>query len=176
MGKTAEYDASMKTSMTDKDSNKILVGAAGEHLVLSRLFSHRILASLAPPKFPDVDILVNPIGGGSAKWIQVKSTETKGKDRGWHMKDEHLSLVSPQLFYCFVELSSETQNVFVIPSRIVAKVLTETDKAYMKKPKKDGSKRTSHSHRMLKPNFLIQVPSAPEGWMDKYLEKWELLK
>jgi hypothetical protein len=165
----------MKSSITTKDADSILVGAAGEHLVLSRLYSHRILASFAPPKFPDVDILVNPINGGRAKWIQVKSTETKGKDRGWRMSDEHLKLVSPQLFYCFVELSSVSQNVFVIPSRIVAKVLTETDKAYMKKPKSDGSRRTSHSRRMLKPSFYVQVPSAPEGWMDKYLEKWELL-
>lgn len=162
----------MKSSITKKDTNTILVGAAGEHLVLSRLYSNRILASFAPPKFPDIDILVNPISGGSAKWIQVKSTETVGKNRGWMMRDEHLELVSPRLFYCFVELNSIYQNVFVIPSRIVAKVLTETDKAYMKKPMADGSKRASHSRRMLKPSFLLDVPSAPEGWMNKYLEKW----
>jgi len=54
-------------------------------------------------------------------------------------------------------------------------VLKEADKAYMKKPKSDGSIRTSHSRRMLKPSFLVDIPSAPDGWMERYLEKWELL-
>ena len=166
----------MIKALTTKKTDTVLIGAAGEHLVLSRLYSERVLASFAPPKFPDVDILVNPIDGGSSRWVQVKSTETTGLARGWLMKDEHLKLVSPKLFYCFVELKSKPQNIFVIPSSVVAKVLTEADKAYMKKPKLDGSNRTTHSHRMLKPTFLVDIPSAPDGWMNKYLEKWDLLK
>lgn len=166
----------MEKVITTKDADTVLVGAAGEHLVLSRLYSLRILASFAPPKFPDVDIFVNPIDGGSPKWIQVKSTETTGINRGWSMKDEHLKLISPKLFYCFVELSSNPQNIFVIPSHVVAKVLTDANEAYMKKPKLDGSKRTTHVRRMLKPRFLVDIPSAPDGWMSKYLEKWEVLE
>ena len=165
----------MAKSITSKRAENIFIGASGEHLVLSRLYSLRILASLAPPNAPEVDILVNPVDGNTSKLIQVKSTESTGKNRGWPMRDEHLDLTSPKLFYCFVELSSRPQNIFIIPSRVVAQVLKEADKAYMKKPKSDGSIRTSHSRRMLKPSFLVDIPSAPDGWMERYLEKWELL-
>lgn len=165
----------MTQPITSKNADKVFIGAAGEHLVLSRLYSRRILASLAPPKFPDVDILITPSDGNQSKWIQVKATETEGKGRGWHMKDEHLKLAAPHLFYCFVELKSKPQNVYVIPSKIVAKVLTEADKAHMKKPMADGSKRTNHSRRMLKPSFIVDIPSAPDGWMNKYLEAWDLI-
>ena len=166
----------MVKALTTKDTHKVFIASAGEHLVLSRLYFHRVLASLAPAQFPDFDILVNPIAGGSSKWVQVKSTETTGLGRGWSMDDEHLKLVSPKLFYCFVELSSQPQKIFVIPSSVVAKVLIEADKAHMKKPKLDGSVRTNHSRRKLKPRFLVDIPSAPDGWMNKYLEKWDLLK
>ena len=169
----------MGVPLTKKRADKNFIGAAGEHLVLSRLYARRVLASLAPPNTPEVDILVNPIDGNNSKLIQVKSTESSGKDRGWSMRDEHLSLVSPKLFYCFVELSSNpqnVQNVYVIPSGVVAQVLKEADKAYMNKPQRDGSARTKHSRRMLKPNFLVDIPSAPVGWMGTYLERWDLLK
>ena len=165
----------MTKPITTKNADNVFIGAAGEHLVLSRLYSRRILASLAPPKFPDVDILISPLDGNQSKWIQVKATETVGKGRGWLMKDEHLELVSSQLFYCFVELKSDPQNVYVIPSKIVAKVLTEADESYMKKPMQDGSERTTHSRRMLKPSFIVDIPSAPDGWMNKYLEAWDLI-
>lgn len=165
----------MGVPLTKKRADKNFIGAAGEHLVLSRLYARRVLASLAPPNASEVDILVNPVDGNNSKLIQVKSTESSGKDRGWSMRDEHLSLVSPKLFYCFIELSSNPQNVYVIPSGIVAQVLKEADKAYMNKPKQDGSARTKHSRRMLKPQFLVDIPSAPNGWMDKYLERWDLL-
>jgi hypothetical protein len=40
---------------------------------------------------------------------------------------------------------------------------------------KDGSKRVEHKYRLLKNNFGTTVKSAPNGWMDGYLENWELL-
>lgn len=163
----------MKSEKANKRAKSVFVGAAGEHLVLSRLYTRRLLASLAPQNAPDVDILVNPLDNRKSRVIQVKCTETVGKNRGWTMNDKHLKLVSPKLFYCFVELKSNPQKVYVIPSRKVAQVLKEADKKYMKTPKRDGSKRSSHNRRMLKPNFLVDIPSAPPGWMDKYLEKWD---
>ena len=47
--------------------------------------------------------------------------------------------------------------------------------AWMKKPKQDGSKREKNMWRMIKPSFYVKTEVAPEGWMDKYLEKWSLL-
>ena len=53
-----------------KDKN--LVGAAGEHLVLSRLLSKGILAAQAPRGARKADILVNHLDGKPPCLIQVK--------------------------------------------------------------------------------------------------------
>ena len=52
-----------------KDKN--LVGAAGEHLVLSRLLSKGILAAQAPRGARKADILVNHLDGKPPCLIQV---------------------------------------------------------------------------------------------------------
>ena len=54
-------------------ADKQLVGAAGEHLVLSRLLSKGLLASQAPRGTRKADILVNPLDGGRPVLIQVKT-------------------------------------------------------------------------------------------------------
>jgi hypothetical protein len=56
----------------------------------------------------------------------------------------------------------------------VVQVLSEAHTAQMKKPMKDGSKRTKHQGRKLKNKFIVDIKSAPDGWMDKYLEKWDV--
>ena len=57
-----------------------LVGAAGEHLVLSRLLNHQYLAAQAPPGAAKVDILVNHLDEKPPRLIQVKTIT--GKDIG----------------------------------------------------------------------------------------------
>ena len=66
-----------------------LVGAAGEHLVLSRLLSRGILAAQAPRGTRKADILVNHLDGKAPCLIQVKTRSGKGADGGWHMKAKH---------------------------------------------------------------------------------------
>ena len=155
-----------------KDKN--LIGAAGEYLVLSRLLQRGILSSLSPFHACKADILVNPVNGGDASYIQVKTT-TKVNKSEWNVSEKDLKQNDKNMFYCFVELNSSPQRVFVIPARKVSQVLIDSDRAYMKKPMKDGSKRTEHKYRLLKNNFGTNVKSAPSGWMDEYLENWELI-
>ena len=54
-------------------SDKQLIGAAGEHLVLSRLLAQGLLASQAPRGVRTADILVNPLDDGKPLLIQVKT-------------------------------------------------------------------------------------------------------
>jgi hypothetical protein len=157
-------------------ADKNLIGAAGEHLVLSRLLSRGILASQAPRGARKADILVNPLDGGKPKLIQVKSTSSGSGPVGWKMKDEHMTEKSTDLIYCFVDFRNQPERVYVIPAKKVAQVLVAVDKAWMKKPMKDGSKREKNMWRMIKPKFIVITDVAKPGWMDKYLEKWELLK
>jgi hypothetical protein len=39
---------------------------------------------------------------------------------------------------------------------------------------RDGTKRTSHNRPKLKNNFIVDIKSAPDGWMNKYKEKWDV--
>lgn len=152
-----------------------LIGAAGEHLVLSRLLSRGILAAQAPQGTRKADIIVHPIDGGTPWLIQVKTRLKGSVGGGWKMDDKHLSDKSSNLIYCFVDLNASPEKVYVIPARKVAEVLSEADKLWMKKPKRDGSKRTKHNWRMIKPQFILKLKTAPDGWMDKYLENWDQL-
>ncbi len=152
-----------------------LVGAAGEHLVLSRLLSRGILAAQAPQGTRKADIIVHPLDSGTPWLIQVKTRLKGPKGGGWKLDDKHMSETSTNLIYCFVDLQSVPEKVYVVPSKKVAEVLVEADKKWMKKPMRDGSKRTKNMWRMIKPKFILDLKSAPDGWMDKYLENWDLL-
>ncbi len=152
-----------------------LVGAAGEHLVLSRLLSRGILAAQAPQGTRKADIIVHPLDSGTPWLIQVKTRLKGPKGGGWKLDDKHMSETSTNLIYCFVDLQSVPEKVYVVPSKKVAEILVEADKKWMKKPMRDGSKRTKNMWRMIKPKFILDLKSAPDGWMDKYLENWDLL-
>jgi hypothetical protein len=153
-----------------------LVGAAGEHLVLSRLLSRGILAAQAPQGTRKADIIVHPLDGGTPWLIQVKSRLNGPKDGGWKLDDKHMNESSTNLMYCFVDLQAVPEKVYVVPAKKVAQILTEADKKWMLKPMRDGSKRTKHMWRMIKPNFILELKSAPKGWMKKYLENWDQLE
>lgn len=152
-----------------------LVGAAGEHLVLSRLLSKGILAAQAPQGTRKADIIVHPIDDGIPWLIQVKSRLKGAAGGGWKLDDKHMAETSSNLIYCFVDLQTTPEKVYVVPSKKVSEILIEADKKWMKKPMRDGSKRTKNMWRMIKPKFILDLKSAPEGWMDEYLESWNLL-
>jgi hypothetical protein len=149
-----------------------LIGAAGEHLVLSRLLRKGVLASQSPFNASRYDILVNTRRNQTPVLIQVKTT-SQGKSN-WQMKPEDANSSDKNFYYCFVDLSTEPEKVYVVPSKKVSQVLVEADKAWMSKPRKDGTKKAEHKMRMLKNKFILDIKSAPDGWMDKYLEKWEV--
>ena len=109
--------------------DKQLVGAAGEHLVLSRLLAKGILASQAPRGARKADILVNPLDGGRPVLIQVKTTSGSRTRVGWHMNVKHESITDKDLFYCFVNLGEDNPQVYVIPAKVVACLLYTSDAA-----------------------------------------------
>lgn len=147
-----------------------LVGAAGEHLVLSRLLTRGFLAAQAPRGVRKVDILVNFLDGSEPCLIQVKS-RSRGSDGGWHMAAKHEDIVDPDLFYCFVDLQALHPTVHVMPSAVVASVLKKDHSTWLDTPGKSGQAHNPTNFRRLRPNCLAQE----NGWMDTYLENWELI-
>jgi len=161
--------------MKDKKGKKVqtaIIGAAGEYLVLSRLLQRGILSSLSPFNAYRADILVNTMDGGRASYIQVKTTTKVGKSE-WNVSEKDMRNFDENMFYCFVEINSDPQKIYVIPAKKVSQVLVESDRAYMASPMRDGSKRREHKYRLIKNHFQVKVRAAPDGWMDKYLENWD---
>ena len=152
-----------------------LVGAAGEHLVLSRLLSRQYLAAQAPPGAAKVDILVNHLDGKPPRLIQVKTITGKDINNGWHMSEKHEKIVDPNIFYCFVALGDIESDVYVVPSETVATVVTDEMAKWLATPGAKGQQRKYTEMRRIQNQYKDKFDSAPDGWMNEYLEKWELL-
>ena len=148
-----------------------LTGAAGEHLVLSRLLYRGLVAAQAPEGVRKVDILVTPKLDNIQRLIQVKSRRY-GSDGGWHMSKKHEDEKDPNLFYCFVDFEPEKPDVYVIPSAIVADAIKYDHALWLNTPGLKGQKRKDTNMRRLRP----KMPSLKEGWIEEYLEKWELIE
>lgn len=156
-------------------SDTQLVGAAGEHLVLSRLLARGILAAQAPRGTRKADILVNHLDGKAPCLIQVKTRSGKGADGGWHMKAKHEDIKDKDMFYCFVDLTEPHPIVYVVPALQVAKVVTESHAKWLSTPGKKGQSHNETDMRRIRNSYGMDLKSAPDGWMKKYLENWELI-
>lgn len=145
-----------------------LTGAAGEHLVLSRLLQRGVVAAQAPEGVRKVDILVNPLDGGTPLFIQVKSRQF-GSDGGWHMRAKHEAMIEDNLFYCFVDFEPREPVVFVVPSKVVADSIAEDHRIWLATPGKKGQAHNDHDMRRVRP----KMASMPDDWMVQYLENWD---
>ena len=157
------------------NQDKQLLGAAGEHLVLSRLLTLGYLAAPAPRGTRKADVLVNPLDNKRPWLIQVKTTlRTDGRAK-WHMKEKHENISDEDMFYCFVDLDLKDSNVFVIPAKKVSMVIKASYKAWLSTPGKKGQAHNETVMRWMTSEYSWKVPGVESGWMDEYLEKWELL-
>lgn len=145
-----------------------LTGAAGEHLVLSRLLSRGVLAAQAPRGARKADVLVNFLDEARKPvLIQVKSRQY-GSDGGWHMSEKHESQDQEDLYFCFVDFEPEFPTVHVIPAKVVSQVVKMDHEIWLATPGKKGQAHNPTPMRRIRPAAL----GMGEGWMDQYLENW----
>ncbi|OGJ65037.1 hypothetical protein A3F36_01130 [Candidatus Peribacteria bacterium RIFCSPHIGHO2_12_FULL_55_11] len=166
-------------------SHSTLTGAAGEYYVLCQLLRHGWIAALAPKGVPNADIIVTDVEGNRQCAIQVKTRRDIGSDKGWHMSKKHEAIISPSLFYCFVDLGkneSDPPVTFIIPSSIVASTLKDSHQLWLDTPGKDGSRHNDTDMRRLLPDYARRRQLQPTfaqkfgpGWMEQYREKWSIL-
>lgn len=137
---------------------KILIGEAGEHLVLSRLLRLGYVASQAPRSWKADDILVE--GGWS---VQVKTTAIKA--RQWMVGN-----VEPadKLIYALVHFTSDSDgSVYVVPSQMIRDFTDAAHTAYLAlHPIKDSP------IRIVVDPFRCEVPGFPSGWLSEWREGW----
>ncbi len=155
--------------------DKQLVGAAGEHLVLSRLLNLGFLAAQAPRGTRKVDVLVNHLDNKPPCLVQVKTRTGVDADQGWHMGIKHEEMKDDDMFYCFVALGEIESKVYVIPASKVAEAVTESHSTWLKTPGAKGQQHNDTDMRRIKNRYGMKLKSAPDGWMDQYLENWSQL-
>jgi hypothetical protein len=148
-----------------------LTGAAGEHLVLSRLLSRGFLAAQAPRGTRKADILVNFLEGEGHCLIQVKSRQS-GSDGGWHMKEKNESVADPELFYCLVDFQPSSPEVYVIPAAVVGSALRRDHEIWLSTPGKSGKPHNPTNMRRLRP----KMSGKAANWMDEFKERWDLIE
>lgn len=152
-----------------------LTGAAGEHYVMYRLLRMGYVAGLSPQGAPNSDIIVTSVDGERTAVLQVKTRNELGSDGGWHMKRKHEDLISKNLFYCFVDFRDKPV-VYIIPSKVVAEVLGEAHKTWLRTPGKNGRKHNDTEMRRLLPNYKnLNLNNYSNGWLEKYKENWKIL-
>lgn len=159
-----------------------LLGAAGEHFIMCELLRRGYIAALAPQGVPNTDIVVTDLTGHRLCTIQVKSRRDIGADGGWHMGPKHERIIGDRLFYCFVDFGKtpkDRPSVFVMPSSVVAEVISVSHKAWLSVPGAKGQKRNDSKMRRLMPDYKKSYHPNPTpyplGWMDQYRDAWHLL-
>lgn len=106
-------------------ASSTIIGAAGEHYVMCQLLRRDLIAALAPTGVPNADIVVTDKVGDRLFAIQVKVRTDDGERDAWHMKAKHEEILSPSLFYSFVDFGGSLTaqpKCWVVPSKTVAKV------------------------------------------------------
>jgi hypothetical protein len=170
-----------KVNMTinNQVSSSTLLGAAGEYFVMYQLLRRGIIAALAPTGVPNADIIVSDQVGSRLAAIQVKARRDIGSDGGWHMKAKHEKIISPLLFYCFVDFGKsegDPPKTWIVPSKVVSEVLSETHQAWFIQPGKNGQAHKPTEMRRFLPDFSKRnTLSYPLGWLKQYEEKWSLI-
>jgi hypothetical protein len=163
-------------------SQSTLIGAAGEFYVMSELLRRGYIAAMAPEGVPNADIVVTDVEGKRLCSIQVKTRRGVGADGGWHMKERHETIRSDRLFYCFVDFGTAVDArplVYVMPSALVADVISLVHRKWLGTPGKKGQPHKDGPMRRLLPNYKRTFQNTenpyPLGWLDPFRDGYQVL-
>lgn len=92
------------------------------------------------------------------------------------MSEKNENLSEKDLFYCLVDISKPHSDVYAISSALVAKIVKEDHSTWLAALGKNGKAHNDNAIRRLTSDYKGKIKSAPKGWMDKYLEAWDLIK
>lgn len=124
------------------------VGIAGEHFIAYMLAKHDFKVGMTSGRTEGFDLFVqNPNGKNLV--VSVKTTySSKSKEIIMNKKAE--TLIDKNLFYAFVRLNMPEgePEFWIVPSKIVADAMVNSDKVWMDKPKRDGSAHKEHPMRL----------------------------
>ena len=92
------------------------------------------------------------------------------------MSEKHEDIVEERLFYVFVDLETEPPTTYIVPSRIVAEVITRSHQLWLDTPGRGGRAHRQSAFRRLRRDYSpLDVPGYRDAWLEQYRERWELL-
>ena len=163
--------------------NSNSVALAGEFAVLSQLALRGYDANLTLGHTKNVDILVSHPMTGKMFKLEVKTNHKNNKSSksssklfgnfvsAWMMNEKHESIKDPNLYYCFVNISTNAQSFrfFIVPSIVVAQYVQGQHKLWLKdKPSRSHTTKMRTFRMGLKSEkYLIQTP-----FVEKYENNW----
>ncbi len=151
--------------MKKNELETVTVGVTGEYYVAAELSHRGYISSITLRNTRGIDIIVSNKEGTKSATIQVKSTYNNRKN-SWILTQKSESFFSDNHFYVFVNLDKPgiRPKFFIVPSKIVAKHITNDHKNWLNKPGRKGQQHKDNQMRKF------------EDSENKYLEKWNLLE
>lgn len=145
------------------NETNVNIGNSGEYFVAGELERRGFTVAVPMSNVKDFDILAINRETHQQFAIQVKTTGYKQKK--WTLSKKNETLVGDNIFYVFVSLNElDTPEYHIVPSKIVAKTITESHKIWLETPGKKGQMRNDTNIRV----FLDKD--------DTFYDKWSLLE
>jgi hypothetical protein len=113
------------------------LGVAGEHLVAARLTLRGFIATITSKNTKLYDIIAYDPKRKKHYKIQVKTGNKKNP--AWPLDKKNENLVDDDFYYVFVSLFN-SEDYYVVPSKIVSDYIKKNHKDWLKKPSKNGQK------------------------------------
>ncbi len=171
--------------MSKINSNSISL--AGEFAVLSQLALRGYDANMTLGNTKGVDILVSNPENGKMYQLEVKTnyrntrngisnSKIHGKTlSGWIMMKKHETMISSTLFYCFVNISKDTDNFkfYIVPSKIVAKYVKHQHKLWLDAKKVEGKNVVDGEMRLFRIGTKLEKYHIPTPLAEKYENNWK---
>ena len=163
--------------------NNNSVALAGEFAVLSQLALRGYDANLTLGRTKSVDILVSHPDTGNMYKLEVKTNHRSSRSAGgssklfgkfvsaWIMHAKHESIKDSNLFYCFVNIDMNGQNLrfFIVPSRVVAQYVKVQHKLWL-------DENPSHKNtkmRMIRIGLKGEKYPIPTPLVEEYENNWD---
>jgi hypothetical protein len=160
--------------MTTTQDQKVKLGEAGEHLVVSRLLANGYVAGQLPRTYRADDIYVER--GTEVVHIQVK---TRLGTPSWPV--EAVITESPLRFYAFVLFPSleppgvDSPVVYVVPSAKVKHAVELHGELYLAAHPNQVGPGVPNVADRFRMKEIAEQGYGP-GWLEKYRENWKLLE
>lgn len=150
---------------------KVIIGAAGEHYVLSQLFIRGISAGRPPEGPAEIDLIIFDTQTHVRMGIQVKTRIGRGRVR-WPMNARHEGISNRNLVYVFVDFGSAQPVCYIVPSCVVARYVKVSHATWLHRSGARGQKHNDNPMREVRNESRHPIPGFPNGWMEQYREDW----